>query len=186
MSTPFQQPSAGGDKVPVAELVGSLVLIYVRDYRQGITTVHGEKDAVACDVHVLDGPKGGEIFDNALLFQAALIGSLKPASGGDPVLARVGVGIGKPGQNPPFVLNPFTDADAQVAMGYIQRMPKPFQPAAAAPAAPAAASAATAPAAANPAPPAAAPAGLPNGMTAAAFAALPLEVQELIRQSVPA
>lgn len=183
MSTPFQQPSPGGDKVPVAELVGNLVLIWVREYRTGLPTVHGEKDAVAVDVHVLDGPHGGEVFDNGLLFQGALIGSLKPAVGGDPVLARVGQGVAKPGQNAPWILNPFTDADAQVAMGYIQRMKPPVQqPAAAAvpPPAAAAAPAATAPAAAN------VPAALPNGMTPEAFLALPDEVQELIRQSVAA
>jgi hypothetical protein len=191
MSTPFQQPSPGGDKVPMAELVNSLVLIWVRDYRQGVVTSFGEKDAVACDVHVLDGPHGGEIFDNALLFQGALIGSLKPAVGGDPVLARVGQGVAKPGQNAPWILNPFTDADAQTAMGYIQRMKPPVQqPAAAAPDPTPAAAAA--PAAATPSPAAASPttanvpANLPNGMTAEAFAALPAEVQELIRQSVAA
>ena len=93
----FQQPSAaGGDKVPVPELVGSLVLIYVREYRTGIVTSFGEKDAIACDVHVLDGPKGGEVFDNALLFQGALIGSLRAAVSGDPVLARIGQGVAKP------------------------------------------------------------------------------------------
>ena len=31
----FQQPSAGGDKVPIPELVNSLVLIWVRDHRDG-------------------------------------------------------------------------------------------------------------------------------------------------------
>ena len=104
----FQQPSEAGDKVPVAELINSLVLIWVREHRTGITTTFGEKDAVACDVHVLDGAHGGEVFDNALLFQGGLIGSLKSAAGGDPVLARIGVGVGKPGQNPPYILQPFT------------------------------------------------------------------------------
>ena len=180
----FQQPSAAGEKVPVAELVNSLVLIWVREYRTGITTVYGEKDAVACDVHVLDGPKTGEVYDNALLFQGALIGSLRPAAGGDPVLGRFGVGLGKPGQNAPYVLNPFTVQDAVTATAYIQRMPKPFQaPAAAATPTPAAAAAPVAathsPAAASPAPvnqPAAPPAAID-------ISSLPPEVVELLRQS---
>lgn len=173
----FQQPSQAGEKVPVAELVNSLVLIWVREYRQGIVTSFGEKDAVACDVHVLDGPKGGEVFDNALLFQGALIGSLRPAVGGDPVLARIGQGVAKPNQSPPFVLNPFTAQDAVVATTYIQRMKPPVQQ-------PAQAAAPT-----SPAPPA--PAANSNGngaITPEAFAALPAEVQELLKQSgqVPA
>jgi hypothetical protein len=163
------------------ELIGALVLIKVTDYRTGLPTVHGEKDAVACDVHVLDGRHGGEVFDNALLFQGALIGSLKPAVGGQPVLARVGQGVAKPGQNAPFVLNPFTEQDAAIAGPYwAAYQAKQFQAPAAAPA--------PAPAAAPAAPPAPAPAAPANGMTAAAFSALPPAVQELLRQSgqVPA
>jgi hypothetical protein len=169
----FQQPSAGGDKIPFADLVGSLALFWVREHRPSIITAFGEKDAVACDVHILDGPQAGTVYENSLIFQGALIGSLKPAAGGDPVLARIGQGTAKPGQNPPYILMPFTAADAAAATAYIQRMPKPFQ----------------APANGQTPPPApvvnAAP---PQAMTAEAFAALPLEVQELLRQSgqVPA
>ena len=158
----FQQPSQG-DQVNIGELVGSLVLIWVRELRDGIATPYGEKEAIACDIHVLDGAKGGEKFENALIFQGALIGSLRAAIGGEPVLARIGQGIAKPGQNPPFILQPFTDADAAVATGYIQRMPKPFQ-------APAAAEPAAAPAAA-----------VTNGSVD--ISTLPPEVQALIRQS---
>lgn len=190
----FQQPSQGGDKVPVAELTGNLVLILVREHRTGITTVHGEKDAVACDVHVLDGPQAGTVYDNALLFQGALIGALKPAVGGEPVLARIVQGTAKPGQNPPFILSPFTDQDVAIATPYWQQVQaRQFQPPAtqqaqqagpangAAPAAAATPSPAASSASAN-----GAPAGLPNGMTPEAFAQLPPEVQELIRQSAAA
>ena len=176
----FQQPSAGGDKIPFADLVGSLALFWVREHRTGIITTFGEKDAVVADAHILDGPQAGTVYDNALIFQGALIGSLKPAAGGDPVLARIGQGTAKPGQNPPFILNPFTAADATTATTYIQRMPKPFQ-------APANGHAPAATAAPDPAAVMAGEAS-PRGMTAAAFAQLPLEVQELLRQSgqVPA
>lgn len=197
MSSPFQQPAQGGDRLPdLHELIGNLILIKVIEYRQGIlTAAYGEKDAVACDVHVLDGKHGGEVFGNTLLFQGALIGSLKPAAGGQPVLARLGQGVAKPGQNAPWVLNPFTEQDAALAGPYwTAYQAKQFQapaaasvPAVATPpqllpneAARAAADTQAAVAAANPAP--------ANGMTAAAFAALPEAVQELLRQSgqVPA
>jgi hypothetical protein len=172
----FQQPSQG-DQVKVAELVGCLVLIWARDFREDITTTFGPSDAVACDIHVLDGAKGGEKFENTLVFQRVLIGSLKPAIGGDPVLARIGQGIAKPGQSAPYMLNPYTQTDAAIATGYIQRMPKPFQaagnggPTTTAPGA----TPAPAPTAAAPSAPAAAP--------AVDYSALPPEVQELLRQS---
>src|SRR6185437_4455375 len=105
----FQQPSQG-DRLDMKDIVGSLILVWVRDYREGIVTPFGEKDAVACDVHVLDGAKGGEKFENTLIFGGALIGSLRSAAGGEPVLGRVGQGVSKPGQNAPWVLNPYTDA----------------------------------------------------------------------------
>jgi hypothetical protein len=123
----FQQPSQG-DKVNVSELLGCLVLIWVREVREGITTPYGEKEAVACDIHVLDGAKGGETFENSLIFQAALIGSLRYAAGGEPVLGRFGQGFAKPGQSAPYILEPFTDADAAIATHYISQLGKPFQP----------------------------------------------------------
>jgi hypothetical protein len=187
----FQQPSQG-DQVKVAELVGCLCLIWAREYREDITTTFGPADAVAVDMHVLDGTHGGEKFENTLLFQRALIGSLKPAIGGEPVLGRIGQGVGKPGQSPPYILLPYTEQDAALATGYIARMAKPFQapaetPATASPAAgptPAAAPAA----AATPSPAAATPATGNGAMTREIFDALPPEVQELLKQSgkVPA
>ena len=123
----FNQPSAGGDRVDIKELVGSLVLVWVREVRENVPTPYGESDAVACDIHVLDGAKGGEKFENTLLFQRALIGSLRSFAGGEPVLGRVGTGIAKPGQSAPYILNDFTDQDAAVATGYIQRMKPGFK-----------------------------------------------------------
>jgi hypothetical protein len=157
----FQQPSQG-DQVKVAELVGSLILVWVREFREDITTTFGPADAVACDIHVLDGSKGGEKFENTLVFQKALIGSLRNAVGGEPVLGRIGQGVAKPGQSAPYILQPYTDADAALATGYLQRMTKPFQ-------APNGNGHAT--------PAAAAPAGDVD------YSTLPPEVQELLKQS---
>ena len=141
----FQQPqeNTSGEKVPMADLVGALCLIYVKEVRPNITTAYGEKEAVACNWHVLDGPKANEVYEDALIFQGALIGSLKGAVGGDPVLGRIGLGIKKPGQNAPYVINPFTAQDAVLATAYIQRLPQAFQPAPAAATAPVAAAAVT-------------------------------------------
>lgn len=188
----FQQPRDSGDKAPIAEMVGSLVLIVVREYRTGIITTlkPGGTDAVACDVHCLDGQHGGEVFTDALLFQGALVGSLKGAAGGEPVLGRIAQGIAKPSQNPPYILQPFTDADAAIAGPYWARVQsQQFQ--APAPAAPpvqqqAPAAAAYVPPAAPVAPPAAAPAiELPGGMLLDAYLNLQPEVQRVIFPSFP-
>ena len=162
----FQQPSQG-DQVKIPDLLGCLVLIWVREIREGIQTPYGEKEAAAVDLHVLDGAKGGEKFLNALIFQGALIGSLRAAVGGDPVLARIGQGVAKPGQNPPYLLQPFTDADAALATGYIQRMARPFQQAGNGQAA------ATAPSSPSAA----------SGPVTVDISTLPPEVQELLRQT---
>jgi hypothetical protein len=134
----FQQPREG-DRVDLGDLIGSLVLIWAKEVREGIPTSFGPKDAIGADIHVLDGPKGGEKFEDTLLFGLALIGALKGAVGGDPVLGRVGQGTSKPGQKPPWILLPFNDQDAAIATGYIQRMKPGFQPPETAPAAAAAA-----------------------------------------------
>ncbi|MEV4458484.1 hypothetical protein [Microbispora sp. NPDC049633] len=152
----FKQPSGSGDVFKPADHLGRLVLVYALAFREQIPTSFGASDAVAADVHVIDAPGGPQVFNNALLFQRALVASLRDAVGGDPVLARIGQGVAKPGQSAPYVLQPFSDQDAAVATAYVNSLPKPFQAPAAQQAAPAPAPAATVPA---PAPaPAAAPA----------------------------
>jgi len=158
----FQQPSQG-DQVKVAELVGSLVLVWVRELREDVATTFGPSDAIACDIHVLDGAKGGEKFENTLVFQKALIGSLRGAIGGEPVLGRITQGVAKPGQSAPYILSPFNDQDAALATGYIQRMKPGFQAAASS----------------TPPPPAAA---APSG-TVVDISALDPSVQQLLRDS---
>ena len=170
----FQQPSAAGDQVKIPELLGALILVYVRDYREGIVTSFGPSDAVAVDLHVLDGPQKGEDYQNTLIFQKALIGSLRSAIGGDPVLGRIGQGTAKPGQSPPYILHPYTEQDAAVATAWINAQPKPFQQAA-----PAAAPPPVAPA------PVPAPQASPANGGQVDIASLPPDVQKLIRESIP-
>lgn len=112
----FQQPREI-TAVPVSEMVGSLVLFIVHRYRTGINTSFGnDKDAVECDIYCLDGQHAGEAFPGGLIFQGALIGSLKGYAGSpEPVLGRIGLGDAKPKQNPPYLLIPFTQADAAIA-----------------------------------------------------------------------
>lgn len=179
----FNQPTQGSN-FRVADHVGSLLLIYPREMREGISTSYGTADAIAADIHVLDGPDAPEVHENTLLFQKALIGSLRSAIGGEPVLARLGQGVAKPGQSAPYVLQQFSEQDAAVATAYVNN-----QPAAPAPApqpqqqqAPAQ-TAAPEPQNQAPAQPAApaAPAQ-PQQAGTVDIASLPPEVQELMRQ----
>ncbi|MBX6723775.1 MAG: hypothetical protein IRY92_11170, partial [Dactylosporangium sp.] len=128
----FQQPNtSSGDVFKPAEHLGRLVLIYARSFRENVPTSFGAADAVAADIHVIDNPGGVAVFTNALLFQRAIVASLRDAIGGDPVLARIGQGIAKPGQTAPYILQPYSDADAAVATAYVNSLPKqPFQQAA--------------------------------------------------------
>jgi hypothetical protein len=126
MATPyfedsFSQP-ASPSKFRPADYQGNLLLVWPTEYRSGIKTDYGDSDAVAARVVVLDGANGYEEHDNVLFFQAALIGTLKPSVGnGKPVLGRLGRGTSKPGQSAPFILTPFTEADAQLARDYFSK-----------------------------------------------------------------
>ena len=160
----FQQPSQG-DRFTVADHVGSLCLFFVHEVRQGLPTSFGDREAVACDVHVLEGQDAGEIFQDCLIFQGGLIGSLRRAAGGDPVLGRIAQGIAKPGQNAPYILSEFTPADAAKAEAYLTERAKRFT----------GTSAAADATVAAPAP--------VNGTAAVDIASLPPEVQELLKQS---
>lgn len=114
----FSQP-ASPSKFRPADYQGNLLLVWATEYRTGIKTDYGDSDAIAARVVVLDGPEGVEEHDNVLFFQAALIGTLKQSVGnGKPVLGRLGRGTSKPGQSAPFILTPFTEADAKTARDY--------------------------------------------------------------------
>jgi len=54
-----------------------------------------------------------------LIFGQALVASLRPTVGQLPVLGRVGRDTAEPGQSPPWILQSYTDADAELATGWI-------------------------------------------------------------------
>jgi hypothetical protein len=114
----FSQP-ASPSKFRPADYQGNLIIVWPTEYRTGIKTDYGDSDAVAARVVVLDAAGGIEEHDNVLFFQGALISTLKPSVGSSkPVLGRLGRGTSKPGQSAPFILTPFTEADAKLAREY--------------------------------------------------------------------
>jgi len=134
--------------------LGRLLLIEVHEFVPNFPTNNGDAEVVRADVTVLDAEGGPDVYSNTVVFGRVLVGALKGAVNGMPVLGRLGQGTAKPGQSAPWVLNAFNDLEAQVAEAYVKsRATSSFaQAAPAAEPAPAPAAApAPAPAAANPA-----------------------------------
>ena len=117
----FLQPgiSSPEDKFVPAESLGALLLFFPTQLQQGIKTAHGEADAIAAKIVRLDD---GRVFDNALIFPSALVTQLKAAVPDGMVLGRLGQGENTKG-NPPWLLQPHTEADVQQAEAWIAANP---------------------------------------------------------------
>lgn len=114
MSDPYAAPGAPADPVNWQEIGRSLLLIKPLSVETGIQTVHGAASAVRVNMTVLDGPQAGREYADALVFprmmQAQLKGRINML-----VLGRLSQGVPKPGQTAPWVLEPATEQDKQLA-----------------------------------------------------------------------
>ena len=105
----FSAPSTSTESVKVADLNGHLLIIEPIEYKTGITTVHGDADAIEVRINDLDTNTS---HDSVLFFNVALKNALKTKIG-QTVLARIGQGTAKPGKSAPWILVDATgDADA--------------------------------------------------------------------------
>ena len=105
----FSAPSTSTESVKVADLNGHLLIIEPIEYKTGITTVHGDADAIEVRINDLDTNTSHE---SVLFFNVALKNALKTKIG-QKVLARIGQGTAKPGKSAPWILVDATgDADA--------------------------------------------------------------------------
>ena len=105
----FSAPSTSTESVKVADLNGHLLIIEPIEYKTGITTVHGDADAIEVRINDLDTNTSHE---SVLFFNVALKNALKTKIG-QKVLARIGQGQAKPGKSAPWILIDATgDADA--------------------------------------------------------------------------
>ncbi len=118
MTDDFRDPAPAGDKLPLAELNGALLLFDVKDVAEAVPTVHGTADAVRADVAVLDGDSKGEEFFDTLIFPRVLVSSLR-SSVGQKVLGRLGQGQAKPGQSPPWTLTAATDTERETGRKFL-------------------------------------------------------------------
>lgn len=117
MSSPFAQPSAGGEKFEPKDFGGALLLIYPKSYNPNETTTFGPSTSADCDIVVVDRPDPTNpnqpfIRRNARLF-GNLANSVRDSIGGQ-VLGRLGQVPTNKG-NPAWVLQNYTDADVAAA-----------------------------------------------------------------------
>ena len=115
--TDYAAPSAGGDNLPLADLLGALLRIDVTEALTDVQTSFGPANPVRANVAVLDGDKKAEEYDDTLIFPRVLVSQLKP-NVGKVVLGRLGKGTAKPGQSAPWTLGAPTEADIEVARKY--------------------------------------------------------------------
>ncbi|PKQ59759.1 hypothetical protein B5566_02645 [Mycobacterium sp. MHSD3] len=115
----FDDPGSADQFSPEAH-EGRLLLVKPLQQLQGVTTVHGPKDAIESDVHILDGPEAGTVLRGSYIFPLVLQGQIKANTGtGRFNLGRLGKGTPKPGQKPPWKLQESTDDDKALARRYL-------------------------------------------------------------------
>lgn len=117
MST-FSKPAATAG-LQWEELQGRLLLVEPKGVENGIATSYGEKNAVRADVTVIDGPNGGEEYLDALIFPGVLISQTRSLVG-QKVLGRLGQGVAKPGQKPPWLLEEASEDDEKLGQRYLE------------------------------------------------------------------
>lgn len=114
MTDPWDSPGSTAG-VDFEELNGRLLVITPHAAEE-VNTSFGEKECVRADLVVLDGPSASTEYKDTLIFPKVLIGQLRSTIGtGRMVLGRLGQGVAKPGQKPPWLLADPTEADRKVA-----------------------------------------------------------------------
>jgi hypothetical protein len=139
MTDPFARPS--NDFFAAKNFPGKLALFENIGQPNAKMTKHSKPNEptpyITADVTVIDADGGVAVFPQSDVFGMALVGTLSRAVPGKPLLGRLkkGVSTSNP-DNPPWILEDYTDADAAIAGQYLtQRAAGSFSsPAAAAPA----------------------------------------------------
>lgn len=118
-----------GDIVKPSDVVGHLLIVRPVEFLPEFLTSNGARDTVRVDVADLnantDDGQWGVVFRDALWFGRVLVAGLRRQMG-ELVLGWMTQGIGKPGQNPPFLLtDAMGNADAvRVAQQWLNQHPE--------------------------------------------------------------
>jgi hypothetical protein len=99
-------------------LNGALLIVEPAETIRGISTNYGQTDAVRATVSVIDGPKAGEIYEDTLVFPKVLQSQLSSRIGRK-VLGRLGQGVAKGNQSPPWKLEAGTTQDEATAVQWL-------------------------------------------------------------------
>lgn len=118
-NNPFAAPAPPSSGVKWDDLNGRLLLIEPKTAETGIATAFGDTDAIRADIAVLDGDGKGDTYPDALVFPKVLQSQLRQQLG-QKVLGRLGQGVGKPGQSPPWLLEAATPDDQQTGIRYLE------------------------------------------------------------------
>lgn len=118
MSTPFAQPSAGGDQFDPRLYKGHLLLFVPSQFYAEMPTKNGASAAADTDIialELIDAQTGKPtVFHNARVF-GNLATSVRGAVGGGVILGRLDQGPNTKG-NPPWILTEHTEAEAQASV----------------------------------------------------------------------
>lgn len=116
--TDFDDPGTGGDKLPLDDLNGALLLITVHEETDPIETQYGSTTAIRADVVVLDGAHKGDRYGDTLIFPRVLKSSLRGKEN-RLVVGRLGQGAKQPGKSAPWTLDAAGDAEKETARKYL-------------------------------------------------------------------
>lgn len=127
------------DYVSMKDLMGELVLFSPTEYVEEVKTDFGDKDAVITDLVVLTAEGGPAEYQDVMVFQGSLIGSLKrkivtreitttapdgtrtksTVTESRKLLGVIAKGEAKKGQNAPYILSAPDDAQKQMARDFL-------------------------------------------------------------------
>ena len=111
----FNSSDDSGERIKLADLEGSVVIMEPTEYVPSIETMHGVTDAVKATIHDVSGSR---TYKDQLLFQRAMVSGLKDKVG-QRVLGVVGRGNAKAGKSAPWVLHVANEAQKEAAKNYL-------------------------------------------------------------------
>lgn len=114
---PFAAPAEASGFSP-KDHNGRLLLIEPKSIERDIKTDYGVTDAISADVAVIDGPDAPDTYPDSLIFPKVLQSQLSSKID-EKVLGRLTQGEAKPGQSPPWKLDPATPDDIAVGKRYL-------------------------------------------------------------------
>ncbi len=118
MTDDFNRPAevTYGDNFNNERALGHLLIITAHAEETTPTKDYGPKPAIRADIIDVDAE---EEFTDQLIFGTVLVPALRPYVGGQKVLARLGRGEKRGGNQPPWVLNDYSDEDKDRALAYL-------------------------------------------------------------------